>query len=583
MSDDKRPTDPLLEQQREALRVHFLGSLGDLLDARRKRKAECPTLPPSAPRGQKPGGYTLVEVLLVLAAMSAMAAAGWLLFGPTSVAADVKQTQMDFSETATAIDRSLGIVGGFSGLSTSLVRTDGLAAQRLRHSDGLRNAWGGSVSFLPNTVKHGNDSFLVETRDVPKAACAKLVAAMAGDPAVADAQVNGESVYVNNKYDPASAAVACEQHGGDRLGFVYFSGLASGSSVAVSSIALPTAPPSVNPTNPATPVAPVNGAPSVGDAVPGTPGVVTPGTPSAPPPAVPTAPPAPATPTTPPPTPGVLPPSTPKVLPVCTVPPTQSQNVGCPAGQVGEHWQQREGYCGEVGGPYEAWATGTYGPWTTVSSTCAPACVAPSPTSVAISRDAPAERQNVGCPAGQVGEHWQQRSRVENGTRTTSWVCPAATGSPVSSTSDSWSGTYTATSGWGTTSNNCATQGLVVTSGFVNLSVANAYGTVGNRTLTEATSWTYLAGQSSEWSSSWGPVRGNGQIEITFNGITATITGGGSSSNTARPGSPTSFTASNQVLSFNGKRVEFEFRGNASTDNGSVIRGSVAFYYRVLP
>ncbi|MBH1662051.1 hypothetical protein I5U80_14195 [Stenotrophomonas maltophilia] len=402
-------------------------------------------------------GYTLVEVLLVLGVSSAMAAAGWLLFGPTSVAADVKQTQLDFSETANAIDRSLGIVGGYSGLSTSLVQTDGLAAQRLRQSDGLRNAWGGSVSFWPNTVKRGNDSFLVETRDVPQAACAKLVAAMAGDPAVADAQVNGESVYVNNKYDPASAAVACEQHGGDRLGFVYFSGLASGSSVAVSSIALPTAPPSVNPTNPTTPVAPVNGAPSVRDAVPGTPGVVTPGTPSAPPPAVPTAPPAPATPTTPLPTPGVLPPSTPTVLPVCTVPPTQSQTGGCPAGQGGEHWQQREGFCGEVGGPYEAWAKGTYGPWTTGSSTCAPACVSPSPTSVAISRDAPAERQNVGCPAGQVGEHWQQRSRVENGTRTTSWVCPAATGSPVSSTSDSWSGTYTATSGWGTTSNTCAT------------------------------------------------------------------------------------------------------------------------------
>ena len=177
----------------------------------------------------------------------------------------------------------------------------------------------------------------------------------------------------------------------------------------------------------------------------------------------------------------------------------------------------------------------------------------------------------------------QQRSRVENGTRTTSWPAPAATGSPVSSTSDSWSGTYTATSGWGTTSNTCATQGLVVTSGFVNLSVANAYGTVGNRTLTEATSWTYLAGQSSEWSSSWGPVRGNGSIEITYNGATATVAGGGNSSSTARPGSPTSFTASNQILSFNGKRVEFEFRGNASTDNGSVIRGSVAFYYRVLP
>ncbi len=457
MSDDKKPTDPLLEQRREALRAHFLGSLGDLLDARRKRKAECPTLPPSAPPGQKPGGYTLVEVLLVLAAMSAMAAAGWLLFGPTSVAADVKQTQLDFSETANAIDRSLGILGGYSGLSTSLVQTDGLAAQRLRQSDGLRNAWGGSVSFLPNAVKRGNDSFLVETRDVPQAACAKLVAAMAGDPAVADAQVNGESVYVNNKYDPASAAVACEQHGGDRLGFVYFSGLASGSSVAVSSIALPTAPPSVNPTNPTTPVGPVGGAPGVDDAAPGTPSAVTPGAPVAPPPAAPAAPPAPATPTTPPPTSTVLPPSTPTVLPVCTVPPTQAQNVNCPAGQVGTVTQQRVGYCGAVGGPYEAWATGVYGPWTNVSSSCAPACVAPSSTSVSITRSAPAEGQNVGCPAGQVGEHWQQRSRVENGTRTTSWTCPAATGSPMSSTVDTWSGSYTPTSGWTTVSNTCTT------------------------------------------------------------------------------------------------------------------------------
>ncbi len=185
--------------------------------------------------------------------------------------------------------------------------------------------------------------------------------------------------------------------------------------------------------------------------------------------------------------------------------------------------QQREAIAA-VGGPYGL-GHGTYGPWTTVSSTCAPACVAPSPTSVAISRDAPAERQNVGCPAGQMGEHWQQRSRVENGTRTTSWTCPGATGSPLSSTSESWSGAH----GYQRVGNHVQHlrhAELVITSGFVNLSVANAYGTVGNRTLTEATSWTYLAGQSSEWSSSWGPVRGNGSIEITYNGATATVAGG---------------------------------------------------------
>lgn len=398
-------------------------------------------------------GYTLVEVLLVLGVSSAIAAAGWLLFGPTSVAADVKQTQLDFSETANAIERSLGIVGGFSGLSTSLVRTDGLAAQRLKQSDGLRNAWGGSVSFWPNTVKRGNDSFLVETRDVPKAACAKLIAAMAGDPAVWDAQVNGESVYLNSQYDPANAATACEEHGGDQVSFVYFSGVASGSSVATPPPTLPNAPPSVDPVNPSTPVGPVDGAPNVDDATPGTPGVVPPGPPVAPPPAVPTAPPAPATPTNPPPTPGVLPPSNPPPLTRCTVPPTQAQNVNCPAGQIGTVTQQRVGYCGEVGGPYEAWATGVYGPWATISSTCAPACVLPNPSTQTNSETRTAS-QTLACPAGQVGSVTQQRQERRTQTRAAS--CPAPTGSYVWAGWSAWSA-WAGTTAWVTTSNTCTT------------------------------------------------------------------------------------------------------------------------------
>ncbi|EKT4106642.1 hypothetical protein QEG46_002639 [Stenotrophomonas maltophilia] len=408
-------------------------------------------------------GYTLVEVLLVLGVSSAIAAAGWLLFGPTSVAADVKETQLDFSETANAIERSLGIVGGYSGLSTSLVRTDGLAALRLRQSDGLRNAWGGSVSFWPNTVKRGNDSFLVETRDVPKAACAKLVAAMAGDPAVWDAQVNGENIYLNNKYDPANAATACEQHGGDRVGFVYFSGLASGSSVATPPPILPNAPPSVDPVNPSTPVRPVDGAPDVDDATPGTPGVVPPGLPVALPPAVPTALPAPATPTTPQPSPEVTPIPTAPPVATCIVPSPATRSdtdfnvMGCPAGYLGSQTQTRS-RTGAYACP-EAWAApvltwGAWSAWTTTSNTCAPACVAPSPTSVAITRSASNETQSVACPTGQTGAIAQTRTRTEKGTRTTSWACPAATGSPKSTVTDKWSGTYTY-GGWATTSNTC--------------------------------------------------------------------------------------------------------------------------------
>lgn len=514
-------------------------------------------------------GYTLVEVLLALGVTSAMAAAGWLLFGPTSVAADVKQTQLDFSETANAIERSWGIVGGYSGLSTSLVQNDGLAAKRLSQNGGLRNAWGGSVSFLPNTVTRGNDSFLVETRDVPKGACPKLVAAMAGDPAVWDVRVSGETVFVNGKYDPATAAAACERDGGDRLGFVYFSGLASGSAVATLPPSLPTAPPSIDPANPSSPTGPVAGAPTVGDASAGTPITVAPGAPAPLPPVVPGAPaPAPVVPG-----PGVgLPPafpSNPPSLTRCTPPGPDHQDVAaCPAGTWGMVQQTRAWTC------QEAWGTAEPGLWSNSESSCVACPGAETESSI----------QWVGasqaCPTGQAGAHAWEAEQVA--TRQRSYNCPAGTTAAPGPTFGGWSA-WRFTGNRRSETNTCATQGLVVVSGFVNLAVANAYGTVGRLTLAESTNWTYLAGQSSDWSSSWGPVRGNGSLEITYNGATATVAGGGSSSNTARPGSPTSFTASNQTVNFNGKRVEFEFRGSASTDSGSVIRGNVAFYYRVLP
>ncbi|WP_080353060.1 type 4 pilus major pilin [Stenotrophomonas maltophilia] len=407
-------------------------------------------------------GFGLVEVLLVLGVASAMAAAGWLLFGPTSVAADVKQTQMDFSETATAIDRSLGIVGGFSGLSTALVRTDGLAAQRLRQGEALRNVWGGSVSFVANTVKRGNDSFLVETRDVPKSACVRLIGAMAGDSAVWDAQVNGQSVYVGHKYDPATATVACERDGGDRVGFVYFSGLASGSSVAVSPIALPPAPPSVDPVNASTPVGPVDGAPEVADAMRGTPGVVPPGPPAIQPPFVPTAPPAPATPTTPQPSPVLTPTPTPPPLATCALPSpasrteTESQAVGCPAGQLGSLTQSRS-RAGTYACP-EAWAApvltwGGWSAWATTSSTCAPACVLPNP-SMQTNTETRTASQTLACPSGQLGSITQTRQEQRTQTRAAS--CPASTGAYGWGAWSAWSA-WAGITTWLTTSNTCTT------------------------------------------------------------------------------------------------------------------------------
>lgn len=151
--------------------------------------------------------------------------------------------------------------------------------------------------------------------------------------------------------------------------------------------------------------------------------------------------------------------------PACVAPLPESQwltsTSACPSGgtQSIEYREQRSASCPSPTGSY------VWGNWVDTGDrrnyvACppvTPACVAPAATAEAITRAAAPENQNVGCPAPQVGEHWQQRSRVENGTRTTSWTCPVPTGSPTSSTVNTWSGTYTATSGWATTSNTCAT------------------------------------------------------------------------------------------------------------------------------
>jgi len=103
-------------------------------------------------------------------------------------------------------------------------------------------------------------------------------------------------------------------------------------------------------------------------------------------------------------------------------------------------------------------SVGGWSAWSpTAEATCQAACTAPGPTEIAITRDVAAETRGVGCPAGQIGEHWQQQTRVEHGIRTTSWTCPAAIGAPESIVSEGWSGTYTATSDWTTTSNTCHT------------------------------------------------------------------------------------------------------------------------------
>lgn len=189
---------------------------------------------------------------------------------------------------------------------------------------------------------------------------------------------------------------------------------------------------------------------------------------------------------------------------------SESRDVGCPAGHTGAHQQSRSitergeqvrnWTCpGPTGSPVssvsETWlGSYDYGAWATTSNSCAapapdptptpdpptppapdptpdpptppapdptpdptppPTCSAPGPEVTSLTRPAGNDTRNAGCPAGHTGQHMQSRSRTENGQQTRSWTCPSPSGSPVSSVSTSWLGTYTY-GAWSTTSNTCA-------------------------------------------------------------------------------------------------------------------------------
>ncbi len=134
----------------------------------------------------------------------------------------------------------------------------------------------------------------------------------------------------------------------------------------------------------------------------------------------------------------------------CSPPPstTATRTQSCPSGQTGviTESQTTSWSCpSPTGSPVSSTSA-----WTVVSNTCAATCTAPAPTTTGISRPLSNQGRDVGCPAGQTGNHWQTRTVTESGTRTTSWACPG----PTSSTTETWSGSYTY-GAWTTTSNTC--------------------------------------------------------------------------------------------------------------------------------
>lgn len=447
--------------------------------------------PSSRPHSQR--GISLIEVMLAIGAMTLLSGAAFAIYQSSANNADVRAEQANIHTIARNADMTYGALGSYAGLTTAQAIADRVPPVSMNSGVGLTSRWAQPVILEPATIDgRPNAGLKIVYHAVPTRACLKLAAAASGG--MYDLEIDDTSVFNRgNNHRPTildiqAATQRCRNAA--RLAFTYYGGATGLSAQVLTPVALPPPPPTSAPPPPAPVVAPP-------------PVAVTPPAPS---PGCAAAPTAPATgttpagqtcsfiwnsvaapacwsplalcvpiaaqspiPTAPPAPPAVTPPIVPPVItPVCSAPLPLSESAAqtgfCPSGTIT--------ISGATSFPQTRTRTTTYscpdpfaspialtGPWSAwlpaAASICAPACTPAPPISVAITRAAPAESQNVGCPAGQAGQHWQQRNRVENGTRTTSWSCPAATGSPVSSTSESWSGTYTASSGWVTTSNTC--------------------------------------------------------------------------------------------------------------------------------
>ncbi|MGB3840404.1 MAG: type 4 pilus major pilin [Rhodanobacter sp.] len=437
-------------------------------------------------------GFTLIEVLLTVGAVSVLSAAIYLALAPTSATAQVKVEQDNLASLSTAIDRSFGLLGTFAGdpvsgaggATTAQIISDGLAPRRMVSGASLLTAWGTSATIMPAAVARPGDAFVITYPATPADVCAKLAAAVSSS--VYDLKVGGSSVMGAGGLDPVKAAEQCSQAGGATMAFVYHSGLVAGTVVAASPLTLPPAPPGATPP----PAAPI--ATPAGPAVPVPP--VPPAAPVAPAGGSPTLPPPP--PFNPlPPLPGPVPVPSPAPAPAPAptgAPPacqetstTQTQPQTCPAGQSGTWTQQRTvtTSCPEAWGAPQP---NPPGPWVDTVNTCAPTCATRLTTAAWLPNPATQTQTVPGsavCPVGQIGTHtWTQQ---QTSTRTATCAMPGAAVNPVWGAWSAWANS----GGRIGEVNTCAPACVAPASTTANQSPACPAGQSGTWTQQQTTTW----------------------------------------------------------------------------------------------
>lgn len=417
-----------------------------------------PRLTPLASALRAQHGFTLIETILSAGVAMVLGIGTFMVYQHASHDSEVRKEQANIVAIAEQATKAYSALGSFEKLTTAQAISSHVVPKPMVNGLLLRSVWGSAVE-LESTGMHGqgNNALKIIYGGVPDYACSKLAAATS--EGAWDILVNGVSVMTAKRLDVARATNLCSDDALAKMEFTYYSGASGLAATALAPVELaPYVPPA-----PATPTAP----PAPLPAIPPTvvpPGVVTP--PSVVPPVVPPITTAPTTPPSTPP-PGVSPP----VGASCVLPSPSSVNESenqtgyCPSGTLllsgASTFQQTRNRTNTASCPdpwgTPVWTNGGWSGWSPdPSSVCAPACVAPAPSSVQENQAGANQSQTLGCPAGQTGSIEQIRAVTQSRTATTTYACPVPTGGFSSNTTyTGWANS--AYGAWKTTSNTCVT------------------------------------------------------------------------------------------------------------------------------
>lgn len=130
------------------------------------------------PMGRKAKGFSLIELLLVLAVAVLLIVVGFVLYQQNAEGARSDQAQKQLLGLRSGIAR-LYTTPNYTGISAASIITAGQAPSNMVNGNALQGPWGGAVTVAAANWNGGTaNAFTITFNNVPRSECNTMAAAV---------------------------------------------------------------------------------------------------------------------------------------------------------------------------------------------------------------------------------------------------------------------------------------------------------------------------------------------------------------------------------------------------------------------